>query len=432
MTDEQNPRHYLVPRLRFPEFLDAGEWEKKMLGEIADSITERAADRKLTLFSITSGIGLVSQIDKFGKEIAGKQYKNYYVIKNGDFAYNKSATKEYPEGFIAMYSGADDGAVPNSVFTCFRVRNECANPKYLNYLFAKNLHGKWLKKVISVGARAHGSLNVDDKDLFSIPLPFPGKLSFIPEQQKIAECLSTLDELITAHSRKLAALKKYKQGLLQQLFPRPGETVPRLRFPAFKGAGEWEETRLNKVLVEHKLKSDGISEVHSVSVHKGVVNQKDHLGRSFAAADTSNYNLARPNDVIYTKSPTGAFPFGIVKYNQNNYNVIVSPLYGVFAPRNKYIAYILSIYFESPIRASNYLAPITQKGAKNTLQVSNDTFLSGSICLPDEAGEQQQIADCLSSLDELITAETQRIEALKAHKQGLMQQLFPVAATAQA
>ena len=127
--------------------------------------------------------------------------------------------------------------------------------------------------------------------------------------------------------------------------------TPRLRFPGFKG--EWKEQPLSKFLFEHKTKSDGKCEVHSVSVSKGVINQVEYLGRSFAAADTSKYNLAKPNDIIYTKSPTGDFPYGIVKMNKNPYNVIVSPLYAVYSPINKHIGYILDSYFESSVNLFN-------------------------------------------------------------------------------
>ncbi|HNH49681.1 MAG TPA: restriction endonuclease subunit S, partial [Myxococcota bacterium] len=123
--------------------------------------------------------------------------------------------------------------------------------------------------------------------------------------------------------------------------------TPKLRFPEFLGAEGWEETPLKQVLREHGLRSNGKCEVHSVSVHNGVVNQKEHLGRSFAAADTSHYNLAKPHDVIYTKSPTGEFPFGVVKYNQLGYDVIVSPLYGVFSPETPWVGHILDAYFQS-------------------------------------------------------------------------------------
>jgi len=201
--------------------------------------------------------------------------------------------------------------------------------------------------------------------------------------------------------------------------------TPKLRFPEFRDKPAWEETILGSVLTEHGETNDGASEVHSVSVHKGVINQVEHLGRSFAAADRSNYNLAKPHDVIYTKSPTGDFPWGVVKQNRLPYNVIVSPLYGVFSPVNRHLGYILDAYFESPIRTTNYLAPITQKGAKNTIQISNATFLSKGLYLPSIEAEQQKIAECLSTLDELIGAESQKLDALKAHKKGLMQQLFP-------
>jgi len=201
--------------------------------------------------------------------------------------------------------------------------------------------------------------------------------------------------------------------------------TPKLRFPEFRDGPGWEETKLKDVLTEHRLKSDGKCEVHSVSVHKGVINQIEHLGRSFAAADTLNYNLAKPYDVIYTKSPTGDFPFGVVKHNHKPHNVIVSPLYGVFSPANRHLGYIFDAYFESPIRTTNYLAPLTQKGAKNTLQISNERFLSSGIYLPHEEGEQQNIAECLSSVDELIAAQARKLDTLKTHKKGLMQQLFP-------
>lgn len=201
--------------------------------------------------------------------------------------------------------------------------------------------------------------------------------------------------------------------------------IPRLRFPEFKDAGKWSGKSLASVLVEHGKKDNGNCQVHSVSVHKGVVNQKEHLGRSFAAADTSNYNLAQPSDVIYTKSPTGEFPYGVVKQNNKPFDVIVSPLYGVFRPINKYIGKLVDCYFESPSRAKQFLEPIVQKGAKNTIQISNDVFLSRRIPLPFEPREQKKIADCLSSLDELITTEIKKLEVLRIHRNGLMQQLFP-------
>ena len=202
--------------------------------------------------------------------------------------------------------------------------------------------------------------------------------------------------------------------------------VPTLRFPEFHGSKGWDLKPLSDYLTEYRQKSDGRSKVHSVSLSKGIVNQIEYLGRSFSADDTSHYKLVKPYDVVYTKSPTGDFPYGIVKQNFNPYNVIVSPLYGVFTPNNQYIGYIIHSIFESAIRLNNYLSTLIQKGVKNTIQISNDTFISKEILLPDNEDEQQKIADCLSSIDALIKATENKIDELKAHKKGLMQQLFPI------
>lgn len=153
-----------------------------------------------------------------------------------DFAYNKSATKRFPEGYISMLREYDTAAVPNSIFTCFRITDSESYPLFFDYLFHNNYHGHWLKKYIEVGARAHGALSFDTKHLWSMPLALPD----FKEQQKIADCLSSIDELIDAESRKRKALEKYKKGLMQKLFPAEGKALPEWRFPEFQGCGEWK------------------------------------------------------------------------------------------------------------------------------------------------------------------------------------------------
>lgn len=116
MTKDKDTKT-VVPALRFPEFSENGEWTIVPLKKHAKLITEKAKNRNYIPLSVTSGVGLVSQMEKFGREIAGEQYKNYYVINKFDFAYNKSATTSYPEGYISMLKNFDRGAVPNSIFT---------------------------------------------------------------------------------------------------------------------------------------------------------------------------------------------------------------------------------------------------------------------------------------------------------------------------
>ncbi|GIV50105.1 MAG: type I site-specific deoxyribonuclease specificity subunit [Candidatus Kapaibacterium sp.] len=209
-----------TPRLRFPEFRNAGPWEVKRLGEVAEIITERVADRECTLLSVSAGVGLIPQIEKFGREIAGRQRSNYFVVRKYDFAYNKSATKEYPQGYVGLYEGDELAAVPNSIFVCFRPNLEKIVPRYLMFLFEANVHGKWLSRFIAVGARAHGSLNIDNQDLLNTPIPLPPSTQDSGEQQKIADCLSSLDELIELEAKQLEALQTHKKGLMQQLFPQ--------------------------------------------------------------------------------------------------------------------------------------------------------------------------------------------------------------------
>ena len=206
---------------------------------------------------------------------------------------------------------------------------------------------------------------------------------------------------------------------------KPSHLVPRLRFPEFREGKGWARVPLNSVLSEDKIKSDGQTEVHSVSLTKGVVSQVEHMGRSFSAADTSHYSLVRPFDVVYTKSPLAIFKLGIVKQHRGPHNALVSPLYGAFTPANRHIGQLIEAYFDSPSRSLRFLDPLAQKGAKNTIQISNEKFLSGELFLPSDEREQQKIADCLGSLDDLIAAEGRKLEALHRHKQGLMQQLFP-------
>lgn len=207
--------------------------------------------------------------------------------------------------------------------------------------------------------------------------------------------------------------------LAQECHPLPQGARKEERF-----SQPWKKVKLGEILHEHLQKSSGNEGVCSVSVHKGVVDQIEHLGRSFSATNTANYNLVHYGDVIYTKSPTGDFPYGIFKQSQQKNNVIVSPLYGVFTPSSYALGYILDAYFSYPINMNNYLRPIIQKGAKNTINITNKTFLSRSLFLPTDISEQQAIANVLSTADDEIDLLNKKLILFKEQKKGLMQQLL--------
>lgn len=249
-----------------------------------------------------------------------------------------------------------------------------------------------------------------------IKIPIPT----IPEQQKIAAFLGAVDRKIQQLKRKQELLEQYKKGVVQQLFSQE------LRFKDAKGKNypDWEERELSEVLTEHKLNSTGKEEVYSVSVHKSLINQVEHLGRVYAAESTDHYNRVLPGDMVYTKSPTGEFKYGIIKQSRLDKAVIVSPLYGVFTPETRALGYWLDAYFESILNTYNYLHPIVQKGAKNTIAVTNRTFLSNTLKLPVSREEQEKIAGFLMALDAKVAGVAQAVAAAQKWKKGLLQQMF--------
>ena len=423
LTMSQMNKRVLMPKLRFPEFLENDAWTTKTLGSVATISSEKVGDQTCIPMSITSGVGLVSQQDKFGRIIAGSSYKNYLQLKQNDFAYNKSATKEYPEGYLAMYSGEALAAVPNSIFTCFRLKGDSVVPKYLNYLFSRNLHGKWLRKFIQVGARARGSLSIDDKDLLALPVPFPEGASSFTEQQKIADFLSSLDERISLEAKKLKTLNVHKSGMMQQLFPAEGETLPKLRFPEFLETGEWEEKQLSQLgeLVSgltyspEDVRDAGLLVLRSSNVQNGRITLDDNV---YVRNDIKGANPTREDDILIcvrngSKSLIGKsalIPEGMPPCTHGAFMTIF---------RAKSAKFIFQL-FQTEAYAKQVSADL---GA--TINSINGNQLKKYTFFVPKPPEQKKIADFLASLDAIIDSQSQKVDSLKTYKNGLMQQLFP-------
>jgi type I restriction enzyme S subunit len=425
-------KRVLKPKLRFPEFKGEPEWNTEKLGAIATIITERAGNRKCIPMSITSGVGLVSQQEKFGRTIAGNQYENYLVLQKDDFAYNKSATKEFPQGFIAKYLGDEPAAVPNSIFTCFRARKDGIVPDFLGYLFVGNLHGKWLKKYIEVSARAHGSLSIDDEILLSLPIPLPSGGSSLAEQQKIVACLTSLDELIGAHRQKLDALEAYKKGLMQQLFPREGETIPRFRFPEFQYAAEWVEKQIGDLQPFVTSGSRGWAAFYADQGQLFV--RMTNLSRESILLDLT--------DSKFVQLPMGANEGVRTQLKEHDVLISITADIGIIGyvdasvPSPAYInQHIALVRFDESQLCGKFVAYfLASESSERLFRVSSDVGTKAGMSLPGvqkikvvlpSPPEQRRIADCLTSLDDLIAAQTHKLAALKTHKKGLMQQLFP-------
>jgi len=414
----------VIPNLRFPEFKDSPAWSIDKFGDLVIPIEERAGTKKYTPMSVTSGVGLVSQIEKFGREIAGNAYKNYYVVKRNDFAYNKSATKQFPEGYISMLTEYEEAALPNSIFTCFRVTNKECDPRFFDDIFHNNYHGTWLRKFIAVGARAHGSLNIDDKHLWDMPVAIPK----LKEQQKIADCLSSLDDLITAEDKKLEALRAHKKGLMQKLFPAEGQTMPEWRFPEFRDSGEWDKRPLKEIFYIFQ----GFAFSSSDSVIDGVrwlkiadvsIQRMNYGAPSYLPIEYKNlykdYLVKQGDCVIALTRPILNGLLKMAMVDKVFEGALLNQRVGkLVTNQNSFFVYCL---LQTPKIINNIEKNISGSEPPNlsTRQIEDINTYIPSI------SEQQKIADCLSYVDDLITEQVKKIEALRTHKKGLIQGLFP-------
>lgn len=403
----------ILPKLRFSDFTSFPKWDIVELGDLCIPITEKVGEKRLTLMSVTSGVGLVPQLEKFGREIAGNAYKNYYAIKKNDFAYNKSATKQYPEGYISMLTDYEEAALPNSIFTCFRITDKECSCEFFNQLFQNNYHGSWLRKYIEVGARAHGSLSIDNKYLWNMPVAIPKK----DEQQKIADCLSSLDELIEAENRKLETLQKQKKGLMQKLFPSESKSVPEWRFPEFINSGKWILNTIGETCISY---SGGTPDTSKKEYYDGEIpfirsgeidKEQTELFITEEGLNNSSAKMVSTGDIL------------VALYGANSGEVALSKIKGAInqailclkhKTNNAFVYQYLS-------HKKNWITTTYLQGGQGNL--SGEIIKSIELFFPSPA-EQQKIADFLSSIDNIIDKQKEKINFLKKHKRGLMQGLF--------
>ena len=387
-------------------------WEETHFRAMFSRLVRNNIEGNVNVLTISAQQGLISQGDFFDKSIASEDKSNYFLLQRGDFAYNKSYSNGYPFGALKRLDLYEKGIV-SPLYICFTptARNNC--PDFYLHYFENGMMNREIKAYAQEGARNHGLLNIGVEDFFNSFLLCPPP----HEQKEIAKALTMQDKIITLKEKRIAEKQRQKKYLVQQLL------TGRKRLPGFNG--KWKLVKLSEVLVErNEVNQAQDLRICSVAVQKGVIDQLEHLGRSYAAADTSNYNVVHYGDIIYTKSPTGDFPYGIIKQSHLLETVAVSPLYGVFIPNSFGLGYILHTYLGYAVNTCNYLLPIVQKGAKNTINISNDGFLSNSIFLPLSVEEQTALSDLFKTIDHEIDLLQKDLEAEKQKKKALMQLLL--------
>lgn len=398
------------PKLRFPEFNHS--WKLVRLNEVALLVNGLTYDPSmicdegiLVLRSSNVQNGILTYADNVFVDVT-----DYNSVKEGDVLMCVRNGSRSLIGKTAVIDKAAAGLAFGAFMVVIRSKS-IENQSFLSQVFQTNIFFRDVHR--NLGATIN-SINNSSLNKFQFCIP-PNTT----ETKKLGSFFELLSYKINLLTQKKEALETYKKGLMQKIFSQE------LRFKREDGTdyAEWKTFKLSEVLIEHKKRSDGSEQVHSVSVHKGVVNQIEHLGRSFAAKDVSNYNKVLYGDIIYTKSPTGDFPYGIIKQSYVE-RAIVSPLYCVTSPIDLNIGYLLNWFFESKINVHNYLHPIIQKGAKNTINITNTTFLSRSLTLPSDMAERQKIKNVYSSLNDNLRTLESEILKMTEFKKGLLQQMF--------
>jgi type I restriction enzyme S subunit len=404
----------LVPKLRFPEFRDAPIWATKPLKELGDfssggtpskdnpeywngHIPWISASSMYTTAIAKSDHHVTAKAIGSGTRIAPKG--SFLILVRGSMLFNR-----VPMGIAEI-----DVAFNQDVKAL--APNGRVNTKFLLYFLSA------IESQIPINETGIGAGKIDTDVLKALPIPLPQ----FAEQQKIAECLSSVDELMAAQARKVDALKTHKKGLMQQLFPREGETQPRLRFPEFQNAGQWKDQSVGdfgKVVTgstprtaQPAFYGGGIPFVSPADISD--LRFVDQTKTTLTAEGFAETRPIRAGSTLFV-----CIGSTIGKVAQNVYDCATNQQINAVIPSSKhsdgFVYFVLSLAAER----------IAMLAGRQAVPIINKSLFSSVRILAPKLPEQQRISSCLSSLDALITAETQNIEALKTHKKGLMQQLF--------
>ncbi|MBF0155127.1 MAG: restriction endonuclease subunit S [Magnetococcales bacterium] len=427
----KNGKKALVPKLRFPEFRE--DWASSPMSEIYsfkgnNSLSRDKLNygegslRNIHYGDIHTKFSLHFRVDaesvpyiNEGESHSAVRPENY--CRPGDMVFADAS--EDMEDVGKAIEIIDTGDVP---LVC-GLHTILARPDAAGftlgfgaYLFSSEA----TRKQIQHEAQGAKVLGLSASRLGNVKLHYP---SSTKEQQKIADCLYSLDALIAAQADKIDALKTHKKGLMQQLFPREGETVPRLRFSEFQDAGEWEEIPLGRVVEIASGQVDPTKPPYCDSPHVGGENIESDTGAILNVRTAKELNLISgkyvfdESYILYSKIRPA-----LNKVAKPDFKGICSADIYPIRPKT---SQLLQDYLVCTLLTDEFLKYAKKHSDRGKIpKVNRDALMAYTPSLPVPA-EQQKIAECLSSIDTLITAHTKKLDALKTHKKGLMQQLFP-------
>lgn len=397
------------PAIRFIGFTDG--WKSRKLSDIAKRVTRKNSELQSTLpLTISSQYGLVDQITYFNNRIASQNIRGYYLIKNGEFAYNKSSSDGFPFGTVKRLDNYDMGVL-STLYIIFALKDDSVSSQFIVSYYDTDYWHKQVSERAAEGARNHGLLNISADDFLDTELSFPSKSK---EQEFVALYLQNLDNLISFAQQKYDKLLTFKKSMLKKMFPKAGATVPEVRFGAF--TGEWSFLPFSKVFEEYSEKNH--AELPALTIIQGFGTVKrEESGRSiqYDESGLKNYKLVREGDfIVHLRS----FEGGLEKANSDG---IVSPAYHLFHGENTDTGFYYA-YFRSRRFVDVQLKPHVY-GIRDGRSIDIEGMKTILIPCPS-LPEQQKISQFLKNIDDLIANSQAELVKLKNIKKALLDKMF--------
>ncbi len=392
------------PKIRFNGYID--DWEQRKLGEITERVTRKNQDLESELpLTISAQHGLIDQNEFFDKRVASKDVSGYYLIWNGEFAYNKSTSSDAPWGAVKRLDRYEKGVL-STLYIVFRIIDEReTDSDYIVTYYDTCLWHKGVQAIAAEGARNHGLLNITPSDFFGTTLMLPQD---IDEQNRIGKYFKTLDHLITLHQRKCEETKKLKKYMLQKMFPQNGMNVPKIRFDGF--TDPWEQRKVSELFK--------VTRGYVLAATMTAAAKTDEAPYPVYSSQTKDNGLmGYYKDYLYEDAitwTTDGANAGTVNYRAGKF----------------YCTNVCGVLLSKEVEANQMIAEAINKVSKGYVsyvgnpKLMNNVMADIEIQIPTQAEEREQLSQLFVNLDHFIILHQRKLEKLQKIKKSMLEKMF--------